>query len=310
MENIKIDYRYIKGHPLNNFKATGQFLPSSYAMSWCMLATYTWRIFTREDMKEFLFRLAITLHSLELVENWFLKDKLLNFIVKDKHYSLSLDDIVMHFGFEVIDGYENMNPREKYLGNVAKGIRDAMFVSAFEGFAVISPRLTGDDEFEISGKTHAPEITPDLIKKAEFFASDLMKFIPESTFTDVSPALVEKELELEERKQKIRNLPVFDINKIPAEVVSQCFNIMFNQKFASQLLTDKDEFERTGKPMLYLAWLWANDLMTSDGVFAHEKEGIYLTYEDYELEDGGINLLVTIERHNIDDTIPMLKGLF
>jgi|ERR1035437_739258 hypothetical protein len=310
MESIKIDYRYIKGYPHDNFNSTGQLLPSSYAMAWCMLATHTWRIFTREDMKEFLFRLSITLHSLELVENWFLKDKLMNFIVKDKHYSLSLDEINMHFGFEVIDGCDNMHPRERYLDNVAKGIRDAMFVSGFEGFSVISPRITGDDEFEISAKSHAPEITPDLIKKADFFASDLMKFIPEKTFTDISPELIEKERELAERRQKIRNLLVFDINKIPADVVGQCFNIMFNQKFAGQLLTNKEEFERTGKPMLYLAWLWANNLMTSDGVFAHEKEGIHLTYEDYVLEDGGINLLVTIERHNIEDTIPLLKGLF
>ena len=310
MNDIKIDYRYIKGFPLDNYNSTGELLPSSYAMAWCMLATFTWRVFTKEDMKEFLFRLSITLHSMDLVENWFLKDKLMNYIVNDKHYSLSLDEIIMHFGFEVIDGYNNMQPREKYLENVAKGIRDAMFVSTFEGFSVISPKITGNNEYEISGKNYTPEITPDLIKKAEFFASDLMRFIPDDTFTNISPKLLEKEQELADRRERIHNLSVFDINKIPPEVLSQCFSIMFNQKFASQLLIDNEEFERTGKPMIYLAWLWANDLMTSDGIFAHEKEGVFLNYEDYTLEDGGINLLVTIEQHNMEDTIPLLKGIF
>lgn len=81
MIDCMIDYEYIEGPAKEHMRVTGEPMPSGWAMMWCMTAASFYRIFTKEDMKEFLFRLVITLHSMDLVENWMLKDRLMPCIV-------------------------------------------------------------------------------------------------------------------------------------------------------------------------------------------------------------------------------------
>ena len=90
MLDLILNFRFTKGLPLYHFQDKNEPLPSSFAMAWCMLATSVSRIFTKEDMREFLFRLAITLHSLDLVENWLMKDGLMSYSVKGKQYVLQV----------------------------------------------------------------------------------------------------------------------------------------------------------------------------------------------------------------------------
>jgi len=49
-----------------------------------------------------------------------------------------------------------------------------------------------------------------------------MKFISEGTFTNRNPAIFEKEIELIKRRERIKHLPVFDIGKIPENIIRQC----------------------------------------------------------------------------------------
>lgn len=310
MNDIKLYFNYVKGLPLEHFKSTGEALPSSYAIYWCMMATFIHRIFTKEDMKEFLFRMAVSLHSRNLVENWLIDDGLINYSVNDQLYALSLDDIIMHMGFEAVDGCENWSSREFYLDNVARGISNAMFFGGLGDFLVINPVLDGLDSIDLSGKRFTPEITPELIAKADFFANDIMRFIPEKIFDQRSKTLLEKEEELALRKEKVRNIPIFEIDKIPDEIIRQCLEIMFRIDFVEELLVSPVKFNATARPLIYLAWLWANDFLHRDHEgCVNEREGIILNYDDYELEDGGSNLLITIEDYNLEETVPLLKGL-
>jgi hypothetical protein len=310
MLDIKINFSYINGLPMCHFTESGEALPSSYAVAWCMAATLVYRIFTKEDMKEFLFRLAVTLHSVDLLENWLMDDRLMNYTVKEKPYVLHVEDIAMHFGLEIIDAKENLSSRDDYFKNVTGGIMGAMVIGAFEGFSVIKTGALDNNGIDLSvAKGYTPEITSELIAKAEFFARDIMKFIPEDIFVNRSAMLIAKEKELQERQERIEHLPFFDITKISPEIIRQCLEIMYNKDYVRQLLTDSDEFERVGRPMIYLAWLWANDFMESDGINADAKEGFAIDYNDYELEDGGFNLLTTIEDYNFNDMVPLLKGL-
>jgi hypothetical protein len=50
--------------------------------------------------------------------------------------------------------------------------------------------------------------------------------------------------------------------------------------------------------------------MILDGLETRETEGITLNYKDYELEGGGFNLGETIEMYNLEEMVPILKGLF
>jgi hypothetical protein len=84
---------------------------------------------------------------------------------------------------------------------------------------------------------------------------------------------------------------------------------MYKDEYIKHLLNNPDEFEKKGKPLIYLAWLIANDFLILDGLSTHEKEGITLNYMDYELEGGGFNLGETIEMYNLEEIGLLLKGL-
>lgn len=131
MQFADIDYTYMQGYPVEYLQENGKPLPSSFAILWCMAATDVHRIFTKADMKEFLFRLAITLHSMNLLENWLIKDELLNYKVKDQEYVLKIEEVIMHFGFQIYDYANNFNERDRYLSNIAEGIKGAMFIGLF-----------------------------------------------------------------------------------------------------------------------------------------------------------------------------------
>jgi hypothetical protein len=301
LNDIVIDLTFTKGMPVDYFEYHGHPPESSYAILWCMLATGFNRIFTRDDMKEFLFRLAITLNSLNLVETWLMKDHLMDYRVKGNNYILKLEDIAMHFGIEIIDSLENHSTREKYLSDISTGIKKTMFISIFSDFSVLEPIREGDEISFRNAAELAPQVTPELLAKAEFFAGDLMKFISEETFTDRNPLMAEKEKEIETRRERVRNLPVFDIKKIPRKIIRDWVESKYKPEYAKEFLKNKKEFERYVRPFIYLAWLMAHDLLIMNGPFTYEKEGVDLNYEDYELPDGGFRLDMTIEEYELED---------
>jgi hypothetical protein len=309
MQSAGLDYTYMPDYPKAYLKEYGEPLPSSYAIRWCMIATGVYRIFTKKDMKEFLFRLAITLNSMSLLEVWLMDGKLLKYKVKDLEYVLNIDEVMIHLGFQIYDYSKNFSDRDRYLSNVSEGIRDAIFIGALDGFSILTPKNLGENRMQISGNRYAPVITPGLLAKADFFARDLMKFITDETFTNRNPAILDKELELIERRERIKHLPVFEIEKIPENIIRQCVEMIFTPKDAAYYFGNPEDFDIMVKPLIYLAWLWANDFIISDGVTAYEKEGISIDYDDYTLDEGGFNLLQTIEGLNLEEMKPLLKGL-
>ena len=301
--------KYVKGLPVEYFKYHGEGLPSTYAMIWCMEAASVCRIFTRDDLNEFLFRLPIALNSIEPVERWLLKEKLLNYEFRGKPCVLTMEDVVMHFGIEVTNHYINYRPREKFLENVAHSINLAMLVGTIGDFSVLAPEEDEEGWKRFTGKEHSPEITPELIAKAEFFAKDTLKFVQENIFSERHPLIAVKEKEIEARLERKRNMPVFNIRKIPKKVIRECLEIMFAEDYAKKLLADPELFDKQARPLIYLGWLLANDLMHYvDGGWLEETEGVDLDYSDYELPDGGSNLNITVDEYNLKELEPLLKG--
>lgn len=309
LSDIGINLKYIKGLPLDYFRYNGYPHPSSYAMTWCMVATGLYRIFNRDDMKEFLFRLPITLNSLGLVETWLMKDHLMDYRVKNKEYTLTLNEVSMHFGLEIADVIENKSSREQFLDRISAGITGSMIMGEFGGFSVIEPEINEDDTKTFSGQKSTPAIIPELISKAEFFAADLLKFIPEETFTDPNPLIAEKEKEIELKKDLNKKLPVFDIKRIPRYVIKKCLEFIFVPDYAKQLLNDQEKFDKEARPLIYLAWLLANDLLVIDGPFTCPIEGVSFNYADYTDEQNSYNLEETIETYNLAELAGELKGV-
>lgn len=309
MHSIKIDYTYLTGRAKSHYDSTGEVLPAAYALLWCMVATSVNRIFTRDDLKEFLTRLAITLHSMNLVEDWFTQDRLMKYSYNGELYYLKVEDIIDHFGIEVIDLVENYSDWDHFRKTIFTSIESAMLSGVFGNFEVIGVEFDEEENKLVFEEISLPKITPELIKKAEFFANDILKFIPEEK-TVRSAEILEKEKELEQRRKKIKNYPVFDISKLPAETIMQCIEAMYAPKSAKEILEVPEDFETFGRPMIYLAWLYANNFLEFHEGNAHPVEGFDINYEDYELEDGGYNLRITIEDHNFDEIVHLLRGAF
>lgn len=307
IEDLGINLNYVKGLPSEHLKYYGTPMPSSCALTWCMHATGFNRIFTREDMKEFFFRLAISLESMSLVETWLEKGRLMTYHVDGSEYILTLQDVIAHFGIEVANSLHNSSSRKSFLNSIKDKIGSAMLIGSLNGFSVIPPVMNDNGEIKYTAHKHVSELTDTLISKAEFFAADLMKFVPEELFEARHPLMDQKEIEIEERGVTVRNLPEFDIESIPQDVIEICLGKMFNSEFSEKCLNDRELFDKSVKPLIYLAWLWANDLMESDGIFAYEKEGVKLDHQDYELEDGGSNLLTTTEDYNLRELSEYLK---
>ena len=305
--NSLINLKYIN----NSFIRTGKILPSSQAITWCMLATSVNRIFTKEDLRELLFRMAIKLHSTDLIETWLIKGQLIKYTVREFSHILTVEDLIMHIGLEVIDSADNLCSRGHFLEHIEFGIQHANFIGAMEGISVINPNFENNDILsDYPVKICAPELTPDLIAKAEFFADDLMKFIPEEAFDNRSIAMVEKEMEIYERQERIWMLPIFDIKKIPPEIILQCLQIIYMPEYVEKLLKDPEKFEKTGKPKIYLGWLLANDFMVFKGTYVWPREGFPFDLGDYLLEGGGHNLRETIDIYNLEELNDLLKGIF
>ena len=310
MDNTADGLKYVKGVPHEYFNCHGEGLPATYAMLWSLIATGVSRLFTREDMKEFLFRLPLALNSVDLVETWLIKDRLMPYKHREREYVLKLEDVIMHFGLEASDHYKNFSDREEYLKEISSGINAAMIIGCFGDFSVTEPEKSENFWEMFRPLEPQPEPTPKLIAKAGFFANDLMRFIPDETFKDRKPEIINKEAELAARVERIKNLPEFDIQKVPTEIIRKCLEIMYKEDYVNYLSEKTEEFYRKAEPNIYLAWLIANDFMEMDGPSTHEKEGIELNYMDYVRKGGLFNLGETIEMYNLDEMDQLLKGLF
>jgi hypothetical protein len=209
MEELKLHYKYLTGFLADYMNDTGKPHPTSYAISWCMYATLVDRIFSKDDMREFLFRLTFVLHSKKIVENWMLTDKLFDYSIDQVELELKPQDIIAHFGFELNDSYDNYYSREIFFKDIGKTIHKAMLIAYACDFEVTPPIRIDETILEISSRHYTPVITAELIAKADFFAHDFMKSIPEEIFNNENKARTEKEKELAKRVQGLKNSPVY-----------------------------------------------------------------------------------------------------
>lgn len=308
MENAENNF-FIDGEPLEYYKKTGEFHHSTKAMQWCMTITSVHRIFYEADLKEFLFRLAIVMDKMKLTEKWLCNYELFSYRCEDKSYVFTIEEILKHIGFQCLNSIENFSDREIFLSKINANIGIGAFLGIFTGISVMPLIKKSEDEYVISTATYAPDMTGDLLKKASFFRDDAMRFFLPEMFKKINVRIIAKEKELEERRQKIKNLPVFDIDKIPKETINKCLYSLFNENFVADLLGCEEDFNIFAKPMIYLAWLLANDMLVYDGITYDTIEGVPIDYDDYELEDGGWNLYQTIIDYNMYELIPILKGV-
>lgn len=311
------EIKFIPGYHEKYNLEPGEIAPQTFGMYWCMYATGINRIFTSNHLEEFLFRLAIVMENTKLVENWFGWDQFILFNYNDLEYVLSAKDVLNHIGFEASNSTNDCISREDFLNNIGTRITNAQFQGTFFGnFQVLKPMVkrneVGTLRFWSTAKEYVSDITEALKSKAEFFARDILKNATPDAFI-LTDAAAEQLKEIEKRLQNIRDLPRFDFDQVPKDVTEDCFYAMFDMKYAEQLLKEpsSDEYRRIGKKYIYLAWLYANELLwIENGHDFNHLEGISFDPQEYADETGGWNIPEFIDDYNMDECKPFLKGLF
>ncbi|MBK7478503.1 MAG: hypothetical protein IPI69_01400 [Bacteroidales bacterium] len=85
-----LNVKYISGKPHQYFEDFKEPMPSTRAIAWCMARTEVARLFSRDDMHEFLFRLPILFHIRGLVEDWLMDGTLFNYWFRGREYTSPL----------------------------------------------------------------------------------------------------------------------------------------------------------------------------------------------------------------------------
>ena len=87
MGKVNINYRYTKGLLPVVCQLNKQVAQASPVILWLMILTGFNRVFTKNDMNEFLLMMAILLEIFGLYENWMNNDELWYYRIRNKKYS-------------------------------------------------------------------------------------------------------------------------------------------------------------------------------------------------------------------------------
>jgi len=309
MERSKLNIKYVTGKPVKYQIDFSEPMPSTRAIAWCMSETEVSRLFSKDDVWEFLFRLPILFHLRELVEDWLLGGTLFSYEFRGRQYTLKVEDLAMHFGLEAYDHYLNVTPRDRYIRRVQWGKDFPSEVGHHSHF----PQLRMDGtRLVVDQLIYGPDVTPELISKAEFFARDVMKFIPESSLINKTKHFRYKNTELKKRAAMIEALNHFDLGRLPAATLSDCMEKVWTGGPKDKIMeapSDADNICRQLRPMIFIAWTWANHFTNEDGLYLAGKDIFTRDYLDYEAEDGGYNLTFNIEMAMLEELIPVLRGV-
>ena len=316
LDSVGVNLFYLENYPRIDKRKKLKMLPHTYAMEWSMRVTGINRLFSKDDVYELLVRLSMILETRGIVEDWFDNDRLFSYTVAGKPYVLTLQDVIGHFGLEIVNSVENFQTREHFMSNIRRGF----VVESILQLTDYPFRLAGsfsDEDFneELAGELEKGVAT-DTVKKAEVFAAHLIKLIPDNAF-DKNERIIEKEQELAERRERMETIPVFDVLKIPLETRKKCYDIMFREDlkdedyvFTEEDLKDRDKKENMFIPFLHLAWLFANDMMVEDEGMMWPEEAVRDFDESpFYDEDETISFYSTFEDYGMDECVPFLKGV-
>jgi hypothetical protein len=274
-----------------------------------MMATEFYRIFTKEDLYEFLFRLPIVLDKMNLLENWFGYEQLMKYKVKEMQYTFTIQDVFDHFGMEQMEVLFNYVSREEFLENANLGPNFARVMGLLNRFEVIPTAKSGKELRTLHKDKVAAGITEEVLKNATFFADDAIKLAPEELFTD-RDRFLEREKEIKERAEAIAKIPKFDIAKIPDEIMKKCIDHLFDPEFVEEIReTNEQGFEKELEKYIYLAWLGANGYIRFEKGQALVHEGIEINPDDYKNNELGNDLYMIYEYSDMQGLEPLLKGL-
>lgn len=287
--------------------------PYALALAGLMVLTGIRRLFVKEDVYELIKRAQMLLKEQKMIDRFFIEDVLFSFQFEKQTYEFTVLHLKALIGLETLNGDENHIPYTRWASNldhyilicevmihgeVFKGLKLMEFDS---GVSISEDVLSIDLNNKI--KNHIIENTEEQLSQAEFLGKSIVKELPENLFVRIKEEFPNKIKELELRRMPFEE-PIFNFEAYPIETQ----RTIWKQFWPEMEYFDDPDQRAHDINLFYLAWLWAN------GFVSHDNEGFYFVdsriknfnLEDYELEDGGTNLLLTYEREYLEELAPFL----
>ena len=305
MKEIAFNYKY-----LNNrdywFQEDG-FKKEISALVFLMNYTGMYRIFSKEDVFEFIARIALVIREQPIFEQVFLEQKIFEFHVEDIRHTFDINDLRELIGFQLIDVKTNFCPRKEWMSNRPQFWNNAIQFCLINDMRIIPMEVENENHY--SCPEHAyKDFARREISDAEILANEVIKEIGDEPFKRLEKThpLKFKELELRRNASPIN----FFFDNLPLETQKMCW---------SHWWPDGEHFEDSAQRKLIgdlvkLAFFWANGFIEDsygnkvEDFFGQTivDERVNIFVEDYEFEYCAYNLIDTYYEHDLGALFPLL----
>lgn len=285
--------------------------PQTRALFFCMAATGVERIFTHDDCREFIFRLAFMFRQLEVIDNFFKDDYLFDFPSGETHYRITPDDLQAHMGLYTTEYPDQAMPREKWFENMQKCWENAIWLSILAGAINPLAHLVFEEvtEKEVNVKMKSLDVHPTQadIDNASIFAENVMKEVPHEPFTQFYENEKESFQQIEDYLAFAKSpLPIqYDWDAIPYENQQAILKHLVEPRFFREGMTMEEaihEYADWVPDLVYLAWIKANGF--AGDLYCDEVDPrVQIDPSRYEElgTDVGINLGLTYESAALEE---------
>jgi len=291
-------------------------------LTFCMHVSGVYRLFDKDTVGEFLYRLALIFRHYNIVPKFFTNDSLVTFDDRGVKIDLCLSDITEHLGYEIWDGPTDMVERKGWVEKIETYWVNACKVAVFSNIPILDRRIIGKNKFIIGSNKPAP-ITEESERNATLFAQEAIRTMGELVFADLSLRTAEKKKHLEKYRNYLTSQPkhIYDYEKIPMRIKRKVFRKLYGPIYRNKAFfrEEVNEPKSTFAALLHLAWLWQNGYVTTYKIgMGDDKYGFNAEIDervecDIQVYDGlnrlgiGINLYTTYYEYGLDKIAYLLK---
>lgn len=220
-----------------------------------MRLTHMNRISTKQEVEEFLFRLAFLMDLKNIIAKTGEDDFLALYSFRKKTYRFTTGVLEKYIGFECTGANESFLPRESFFRSVFISQFSAMMTARSYGIGLPLPKeLTR--ETESGTQILSPDNNPENVKGAELIAGKLMKKIPVVAFSGKNREFLIGEMSFKPYEDYLPQPKL--LKPGPAE---------YKKRDEYNRQRDKTWSEKLGNEYLYFlnSWDWETDVIRKGG---------------------------------------------
>lgn len=274
-----------------------------------MMATGVYRLYTREDFKNFLKRLAILASHYKVIDRFFIDNELLTFTTDNGGYSLTIEDIAICTGMMFgAHPHENI-PFERWIDDIQKMVNNAIIGGFFSGVYLFTDDMDvshesvdDNDHVNLSFKNIKERPSMNDVQNAEILAGSLLGELPVDLFDVWEEKFPHALDEYDKEFNRIKAIKHFKFDSLDPEVKEK-----IKLHFANLIKPDEYKHEQISR-LIHFAWIWANEhyYYHPHGVYFVE-EYIDFDQEQLEIDFDGRNLETIKDDFYLEELIVLLR---